>query len=115
MKANSKGDTQHREEIPTDSWESIMDLLKILQAIMRSKKDTPEYMENVKKLPLEYQDSYHFLMHYAIIFLLLALFARRGREGIDSLTKSHFEKKFDKKNNYYFYQKVKGELTKNHR
>ena len=35
-------------------------------------------------------------------------------QGIDAIKKSHFKKKFDKKNNLYYYERVESERTKNH-
>ena len=119
LKAAGRGDPKHNEEIPKSSLVKIMDLLKKLQATFRAAKnfgkDSAEYKKLVAELPDGYQDRYHFLLQYAAGYLLLSLFARRGREGIDTLTKKHFEKVFDEEENYSYWAKTKGELSKNQR
>ena len=116
LKAEGKADTQHTEAIPQESQDSIMDLIVLLQAIMGCKdKDTEEYRNLVSKLPEQYQDCYHFLMQYALYYIFAFLYARRGAQGIDLLSKSHFEKLWDEDNKIYYWLKVKGELSKNNR
>ena len=87
-----------------------------MQRILRIKDKTcPEYFDLVEQLPTEFRDSYHVLIQKVAMYILMAQGARRGREGIDSLKKSHFEKKYDDELEYHYWHKVKGELTKNHR
>ena len=113
-KSEGKGDTDHRKEIPKSSLEAIMNLMKLLQEILRCDKNSPKYKELVEKLPEGYQDYSHFLVQKVMVYILLSLIGRRGREGLDSLTKSHFEKMFDEENNYCHWARVKGEKSKNH-
>ena len=43
------------------------------------------------------------------------LYARRGREGIDKLCKSQFEKLYDEDEGYHFYKEKVKDLIKNQR
>ena len=116
LKSSGKGDTDHRQEIPQSSLDAIMDLLILLQKILRIKnKKSPEYHNLVSKLPEDYKNDYHFLMQKGMVFMILSLFARRAKEGMDKLTKSHFEKKYCDQNNYHYWKRAKGEKTKNHK
>ena len=122
LKAAGRGDPKHNEEIPKSSLDRIMVLLRKLQAIFRAAKNFGKNSAEYKKAVAElaeladgYQNRYHFLLQYAAGYLLLSLFARRGREGIDTLTKKHFEKVFDEEENYSYWAKTKGELSKNQR
>ena len=77
-------------------------------------KISPDYQKLVAKLPKGYENCYHFLIQYGVVFIVLSLFGRRAREGIDFLTKSHFQKKYDEENNYSYWKKVLGETSKNY-
>ena len=116
LKSAGKADTQHHEPIPQESEDAMFDLIAKLQAIMSVEdKKTQKYKDLVAKLPLEDRNNYHFLIQYSAGYLFMSMFARRGSQGIDELTKSHFEVVVDKENNLKFWQKVRGELSKNNR
>ena len=115
LKSEGRGDTEHRKEIPTSSLKVIMDLLRLLQEILRCEdKKTPEYRNLIEKLPKDYQDSYHILIQKGVVYLLISLFGRRARENTDALTKAHFEKMYDEEENYFYWGKAVGEKTKNY-
>ena len=117
LKFLGRGDTSHRQQIPDSSMDAIMGLLRLLQGILRckDKEDKPEYRDLVEKLPTGYEDIYHFLIQYAIVFQILSLFGKRAKEGIDTLTKGHFEKKYDDKQDYYYWKKGLGQASKNYK
>ena len=75
----------------------------LMQKIMKCRDiDTSEYVELISELPEDFQDSYHRLLRWLVMFELLFCFAKRAVEGVDKLTKSHFEKLFDEENNVYY-------------
>ena len=73
------------------------------------------YHQLTEELPEEYRESWHVLLPYAAMCLICLLTGRRAREGLDQLKKSDFQKVYDSETNTHFYQKIRGELTKNHR
>ena len=93
---------------------ALQKLLVVLQKIMDCPdKDSLEYKELIKDLPMGYEKSYHRLIQYGAIMIICLHTGRRGREGIDELTKSHFMKKTTEEDGVH-YAKIKGELSKNH-
>ena len=84
LKVEGRNDTEHNEEIPTESLVKIQELLAILQNIMQcdKQKDAIKYKGLVNKLPTEYQQDYHKLFQYGAFFIIAMHFARRGREGM---------------------------------
>ena len=88
--------------------------------------DYEEYQRNVqqyadslheyfKHLNHNYQDSYQHLLQYCCMYLFMSLFGKRGREGIDLIEKSDFEKKFEEDEGFYYWQRVVIRLSKNHK
>ena len=99
LKQSGKGDIQHHKEIPEPSVRKLNELLILLQKIMNCKnKDDTEYKMLISKLPKGYQDSYHKLLQWSMIYVILFAFARRASEGVDALTTRHFEKVYDEEN-----------------
>ena len=84
LKEAGRNDTDHNEEIPTESVVKIQEKLAICEQIMEcdKQKDAIKYNELVKKLPVEYQQEYHRLFQYGAFFIIAMYFARRGREGM---------------------------------
>ena len=115
LKQSGKGDTQHHKEIPESSVRKLNELLILLQKIMNCKqKGGTTYQELVSKLPKNFQDSYHRLLQWSVIYVILFAFARRASEGVDALTKKHFEKFYDEEEEYYYYTQVVYQATKNY-
>ena len=77
-------------------------------------KDDFEYKKLISKLPKGYQDSYHKLLQWSMIYVILFAFARRASEGVDALSTRHFEKVYDEEEEYYYFTQVMYQATKNH-
>ena len=74
------------------------------------------YQQLIEELTCEeYKESWHVLLPYCAMALICLLTGRRAREGLDQLKKSDFQKVYDSETKMHFYQKIRGELTKNHR
>ena len=74
----------------------------------------PQESYDLTQIPDGWLDKIHYLAQYGAHFVMTTYLVRRGNEGYEKITKSHFEKFTDDKGRQY-YTKVKGELTKNHR
>ena len=49
------------------------------------------------------------------MFIVLMFDCRRGREGLVDLRKDTWQKRYNEFHKVHFFQKVRGELSKNHR
>ena len=119
MKSEGRADTKHNDPIDEDTEEKLNDLMALLQKVMEEKDRTSE---NYKKLLLDlaclvpgYENSWHKLVQWCMMYIIMKYHARRGREGMDELKKCSFAKTYDAKNNSYQYVKVVGEASKNNR
>ena len=113
-KAQGRGDTDHHKPIDKESLAKIFKLGADVSAVFDAKESGGNVADAVSKLPQEYQGSYHYLLQHMVQFLLTLFDVRRGQEGIDSLTKTHFKKEHYQEGGYDIYRKVKGEQSKNH-
>ena len=106
IKDAGRGEVDHTKTMPEDVQTSIHKLLGNLIATMEFRKDGDEiaYKESLKNLPSEFRNSYHILLLWGAQYIITTFDLRRGREGIQELTKGHFklvvdkngEKRFDK-------------------
>ena len=116
MKSEGRADTKHNDPIDEDTEEKLNDLMALIQKIMEEKDRTSEnYKKLLLDLPAGYQNSWHKLASWCIMYIIMKYHARRGREGMNMLKKSSFVKTYDAKNNSYQYVKVVGEASKNNR
>ena len=114
LKAAGKADTNHNEPIEEETEDRINDLLALVQKIMEEKDTESENFKNlVESLPEEYHQTWHKIAQWGVMFLIMKNCARRAREGIDIMTKDHFEKRFESKTNLYAWKQRRGEKTKN--
>jgi hypothetical protein len=114
LKNDGKTVTIHTKEIPKLALVKMFKMLDTLHHLITVDKNGQEYADLVKQVPPEYQDKYHYLLQWGIMFILALHYCRRAREGIDSLTKHHIEKQKDEESGRYFWTKVKDEVSKNH-
>ena len=107
IKAAGKGDTAHFQPLPLEVQNAIHKLLGNLQTLVRHRKngDPVSYETALKKLPHEYKHTYHLLIVNGAQYTVTKFDARRGQEGIELLTKSHYE--IVEENDFKFYKKVK--------
>ena len=125
LKKKGRHDTIHNAPLEQESLKKIQELMIILLKLMRSDKTNIDaadiqpgyksYQQLKEELPEEYKESWHILLPYAAMALICLLTGRRAREGLDQLKKSDFQKVYDSETKMHFYQKIRGELTKNHR
>ena len=114
LKDSGKADTEHHKEIPPATLSKINSFLSILHQLVIGTPKTEEYDSLIEKLPVKWQDNYHYLCQYGIMFIVMNYLARRGREGFDTLKKDSFELREDPEIGKYF-KKITGEVSKNHK
>lgn len=92
VKAAGRGDTTHFKPMPLEVQSAIHKLLGNLNALMRHRKngDPVSYEEALRKLPHEYKHRYHELIVFGGQYTVAKFDVRRGQEGIEYLTKSHY-------------------------
>jgi hypothetical protein len=100
-------------EIPADSQQKIFALFGSLLAVWDA-RGTDDYEDAVAKLPAEFRDSYHDLWQMAVMYIVIMFDVRRGREGVSEIRKDAYEKQTNSVTGLHFFQKVVGELSKNH-
>ena len=106
IKAAGRGDVDHFKPIPLEVQNAIHKLLGHLQKVMRHRKngDPVSYEAALKDLPHEYKHKYHELIVLGAQYTITKFDVRRGREGIELLTKNHYE--IVEENGFRFYRKV---------
>ncbi len=117
LKVQGLGDTKHYPELPTSVLGQIFQAFhKVTQFAQAWKNgDHKSAMELWNDLPDSYQSKPNLLMQHAVTVTIILADLRRGREGLAELQKDHFEKKVDHETGQHYFQKTKGELSKNHR
>ena len=125
LKKKGRADTRHNRPLENLSLERIQHLMVLTLKLMKSDKAhidakdvSPEFMDyfQLKEyLPEGYEQNWHTLLPYLSMWMISLLLGRRGREGLDQLKKSDFEKFHDEDTGVTVFMKVRGELTKNHR
>ena len=113
IKATGHGNTQHYEAIDDESLGRIFCFIALITECVIT-RGTPAFEENIAKLPAGYQKKFHCLLQASAQFLITLLDIRRGREGLAELTKDHYEKRYSRKFDLYYFCKTKGEASKNH-
>ena len=76
LKEEGLASTTHHDEIDIESQNQIQDHLVLILEIMKTDKRHPRYKELVKRLPLGYQNKYHYVRAHHIFswFLLLRVY-----------------------------------------
>ena len=102
-----KGEIEHHKEIPEDTLNAIWDLCAKLEYLLeaRDSENYEAYMEALDQIPFAWKHKYHELLRICIQFLLTLLDIRRGNEGLELLTKEHFE--LMEEAGIKFYKKVR--------
>ena len=106
-----RGEVEHHAEIPKDTLDAIWSLCSNLEKLLeaRKSKDGNAYLEALAKIPHEWRDRYHELLRICIQFLVTLLDVRRGNEGLEFLTKHHFELR--EEGGFKFFAKVSSEIV----
>ena len=106
IKEAGRAETSHHEALPDETMYCIMRLCGTLQQVLEARlaKNKAKYDEALSMVPVEYWDNYNELLRICIQFLITLLDIRRGNEGIELLTKDHFE--IVVKNGIKMFQKV---------
>jgi hypothetical protein len=113
LKSEGRGDTKNNKEIPDKSLDHLFTFLGLLQRILEADKESEIYAELMTQLPKKFVDKYHYLIQWAMMFLIGIHGARRGREGIHAIEIDDFLKVTDD-NGFQYWSKVKGRISKNH-
>ena len=108
LKKEGKADTKHNPAIPEEDMVKVFGLGVVLHGIMDGTND------DLTRLPANWENTYHYLAQYVAIVILEYHLGRRGREGINQLKKTDFDI-FEHPTVGRYYQKIKGEATKNHK
>lgn len=66
LKEEGLASTTHHDEIDIESQNQIQDHLVLILEIMKTDKRHPRYKELVRRLPLEYQNKYHYVRAHHI-------------------------------------------------
>jgi hypothetical protein len=96
----------NNEEIPDKSLGEIFSFLALLQRIMEADKESENYGQLMRLLPPKFVDKYHYVIQWAILFLVGMNHARRGREGYHDIEITDFKKITDE-NGFQYWVKVK--------
>ena len=106
IKSAGRGDVSHFKALPDDFLDSIHGMLANLQNLMEYRKESQlvSYQEAVNLLPHEYRNTYHILLVLGAQYIITTYDLRRGREGIEHLTKKHFQ--IAEENGFRFFKKV---------
>ena len=106
IKEAGRGETSHHEALPDETLDLIFDLCGYLEKVLEARlaKDKVKYDEAIALLPMEWWDKYNELLRISMQFVITYLDVRRGNEGIELLTKAHFQ--IMEKAGIRFFQKV---------
>ena len=115
IKDAGRGDTKNRSEIPSKSWDFLMEHLFILQELMEADKSSERFQELLRLLPSQFYQKWHYLLQWGAILILLAFTAKRGREGIQNLRADHFEKLWSEELGIHYYAQIIEIGSKNHK
>ena len=109
-----RADTTHKEEIPSETLETIYELLwNVKEALEHRGED--DYVEKyLAKIPTEYHSELHRLLQYGAALVLNFYEVRRGSENLDKLKVSSFQVFVDKNYVFKYIKKVISESDKNH-
>lgn len=117
LKVQGLGETEHYPELPTSVLGEMFKAFHKVTIFAKAWKngDNSTALNIWDELPAAYQTKPNLLMQHAVTIIVILSDLRRGREGLAELRKDHFEKKVDHETGQHYFQKTKGELSKNHR
>ena len=97
---------EHHSEIPADTLDAIWNLCSKLEKLLEARKigDEEEYRMALDDIPAMWRDKWPELLRMCVQFLVTLLDVRRGNEGLELLTKGHFQLK--EEGGYVFFEKV---------
>ena len=106
IKQAGRGDVDHTKSLPDEVTAGIHTLLGNLQTLMKHRRDQnlSAYMSALNKIPPDYRQKYHILLVWGAQYTVTCFDLRRGREGIEFLTKHHFN--LVEKDGFKFLEKV---------
>ena len=106
IKEDGRGETEHHPEIPSETLDAIWSLCGKLEKLLEAKfnLDQSGYNEALRNLPEKWRNNWHNLLRICIQFIVTMFDIRRGVEGIETLTKEHFQ--FFEENGKKTFQKV---------
>ena len=107
IKIAGRGDTTRTKALPDEFLDSLHRMLANLQNVMKYRNESQlgSYQEALNLLPNEYKNTYHILLVLGAQYIVTTYDIRRGREGIEFLTKKHFQ--VAEENGFKFYKKVR--------
>ena len=114
LKEAGRGDVTHTAEIPAETTKALHQLFGTLLLVLEA-RDTDGYDNEVAKLPENFRTSYHVLLQMAVMYTIIMFDVRRGQEGLAALKRDTYQKEFNQDLRLHYWQKKRGELTKNHR
>ena len=115
VKSLGRGDTKHHQPLDEESLKKIYSLGADVCAVLEARiSDKTKLQDAVSRLPQQYHGSYHYLLQSMVQFVMTMFDVRRGKDGLDMLTKDHFQKCHYTQGGYDYYKKVLSEESKNH-
>ena len=113
LKAEGKGDTTHKPEIPAETQRAFHIIFGNLARVLNA-RGCDNYEEELQNLPQECRNNYNELLQLAVMYIVVMFDCRRGQEGLIEMTKHFFTKKWDPNTEMFRYEKTRGEKSKNH-
>ena len=113
LKVAGKADTTHHPEVPAPTQRAFHILFGHLLRLLNAQNDL-EYEALLQKLPEQCQKNYHALLQKAVLYIVVMFDCRRGQEGLSAMNKDFFSKEFNESTQMFYYEKTRGEASKNH-
>ena len=115
IKADGRGETDHKAEIPDETLDAILSLGAILVRILEARlvKDSDAYNKAINELPNSYKHEWHILLRLVVQFVVTMYDCRRAKEGLELLTKTHFEIAESKGLKFFKKVGIFSEISKN--
>ena len=108
-----RGEVTHKEEVPHTTMEKIQHLLlSVYNAIVS--RGTPEYEENIKKVPEDLRHELNRVLQKGSQFEFHRFNVRRGSENVAMFKVTDIELKSDQNYDFSYFKIVKAEMDKNH-
>lgn len=106
IKQAGRGETDRKTEIPQETLDAFLTLGDQLRRILevRLVKNSDDYLKTVAELPTAYRDNWHLLLRLVVQFVVTMYDCRRACEGLEFLTKTHFE--IEESNGMKYFKKV---------
>ena len=109
-----RGDTTHKEEIPSETLQKIYELLNNVKDALEN-RGVEDYTETfLARIPTQYHSQLHRLLQYGAALVLNFYEVRRGVENLDELKARSFQVIEDQNFVFKYIKKVVSEADKNH-